>query len=152
MAELGPGFMLTDDGNKGKVSISSFLSSYSYFDQNPFWLLKFPNSDSLLCWWCMYVNHLREWLEGTLRSLNGKIESQWKQIELPLCQSHNSLGELELAVASMTEATLAVLLCFSLDRIFLATLGKLFLTLTFTLLSFVVVIVRFPKPYNNLNH
>jgi hypothetical protein len=40
----------------------------------------------------------------------------------------------------------------SLDRIFLATLGKLFLTLTFTLLSFVVVIVRFPKPYNNLNH
>ncbi|KAK2444925.1 hypothetical protein QL285_015915 [Trifolium repens] len=51
----------------------------------------------------------------------------------------------------MTEAFLVALLCFSSDRSSFATLGKLSLTFTLTLLSF-VLIVRFPKPYKNLNH
>jgi hypothetical protein len=59
MAGLSPGFMLMDDRNKGKVSISSSLSPYYYLDQNPFWLLKSSNSNSLLFWYCMYVFNRR---------------------------------------------------------------------------------------------
>jgi hypothetical protein len=58
---------------------------------------------------------------------------------------------MELAVASMTVTFLVVLLCFSQDRDSFSTLGKLFLTLTFTLLSFVVD-RPFPYALQNLNH